>query len=40
MVIRLKENDAYPNDWRPSRDSASRVFDSLDQSQSKNPGWL
>lgn len=36
----VRENNAYPNDWRPSRDSAFRVFNALDQSQSKNPGWL
>lgn len=32
--------DAYPMDWRPSRDSTFRVFNALDQSRSKNPGWL
>lgn len=35
----IKE-DAYPMDWKPSRDEIDRVFAALDQSGSKNPDFL
>lgn len=40
MKLLIRENDAYPNDWKPSRDDIDKVFSALDQSKSKNQDFL
>ena len=41
MVRKLYiKEDAYPMDWKPSKDDIDRVFSALDQSKSKNPDFL